>query len=147
MTIEIDDIPLPGMSALAAVEPPLPAGVTQQPEPCWHLLEAEGTPYLDVTDTVQHHPAEADARGQAQTVNEQHANDGEDLVALTTVQLPDPCWTATAVCGRELRDDEGAGVHEDTAESLLSRVADLEWTVRGGALRCWEHGDRCEAKR
>lgn len=142
MTAEIQDIAFPGMPEPGPAQPPV--GVAALPEPCWHLLDAEGHPHTD-DDIIRHFTTETDAKGGAQDVAEYRADNDLEPETLTPAQLPEPCWTATAACGKDLADSLDGGDHFDSAAFTLWQARECDWQVVGGVLRC-DDGEFCTPK-
>ncbi|HEY6114672.1 MAG TPA: hypothetical protein VI172_01825 [Candidatus Dormibacteraeota bacterium] len=116
------------MPAPIAVEPPLPAGVTQLAEPCWVNPEEDA-----------HYASEQDALEA--TCDHLRSCDRHPRPRVES----SPCWTGQAACGRWLDVEDFPIGHYGTVDDVLHDALAADWSVVDGVLRC-EDGDACEAK-
>ena len=112
----------------------IPAGIRQLPHRCWELLDSDYA-VVELLDGVPHFENEDTARAEAKVLAERHNITG------TPRQLDVPCWSVTARCGKSLGEDVE---HYESAASAEQAARDGDWTVRGGAMCCEDHGAQCQ---
>lgn len=117
----------------------LPAGITQEAEPCWHLVPVDNAPFpagFDLHD-LTHHGTRDEAVAEATRVARTVSGRRGPALNLVPERLEAACWVARAGCGHTVQGGLGGPQHFETGGEAFGEALDgTWWSVVAGRLVC-----------